>query len=247
MPALHPENALRIWEETRLAHPIHRALALLDAAWPEIGTEAWAGAPIGRRDACLIHLCDALFGRKFDTTAACPRCGERVEATFAAADTGIGPLDLPGGIEAYQLREGGYDLEYRLPDSDDLLSVAEAAREGVPAPLALAERCLHWAMHLDRSVRPADLPETVVARLAEAMAEHDPAAELRVGLACPACEHAWSVVFDIVAYISAELDDWAQFLLADIHALALAYGWSEREILALSPARRQLYIEMVRG
>jgi hypothetical protein len=31
----------------------------------------------------------------------------------------------------------------------------------------------------------------------------------------------------------------------DVHALASAYGWSEREILALSDTRRRLYLEMV--
>jgi hypothetical protein len=238
---------LQIWEETRRSHPMRRALALLDAAWPEVGAQSWASAPIGRRDACLVHLYEMLFGREFDTTARCPRCGERVEASFTAGDTGIGPLDLPGPAAVFRFRDAGYELEYRLPNSDDLLSITEGMAEGMPAPLGLVERCLRWAMHLDRPVQPADLSEGVITRLAEAMAEHDPGAEMRVGLVCPACRHAWSIVFDIVAYISAELDDWAQFLLADIHALALAYGWSERQILGLSPARRQLYLEMVRG
>jgi hypothetical protein len=30
-----------------------------------------------------------------------------------------------------------------------------------------------------------------------------------------------------------------------VHTLASAYGWSESEILALSDARRRLYMEMV--
>jgi hypothetical protein len=32
----------------------------------------------------------------------------------------------------------------------------------------------------------------------------------------------------------------------EIHAIASAYGWSEKEILALSDPRRAFYLEMVR-
>jgi hypothetical protein len=78
------------------------------------------------------------------------------------------------------------------------------------------------------------------------MQEHDPGADVRIGLSCPACQHGWTLGFDIVSFIWGEIEDWAQRLLADVHVLAQAYGWSERDILALSPTRRQLYLEMVR-
>jgi hypothetical protein len=35
--------------------------------------------------------------------------------------------------------------------------------------------------------------------------------------------------------------------LRDVHELASAYGWRESEILALSPQRRQAYLELVRA
>src|SRR5262249_50219709 len=157
--------------------------------------------------------------------------------------TGFGPFELPGSPETYQLRDGRYEIQYRLPNSADLLALAESG--GVATASQLVERCVEWAMHLDRPVQGTDLPEPVVARLGEAAGQHDPTAEIGVGLACPACGHEWAPLFDVAAYFSAELDDWAQRLLADIHALALAYGWSEPQILELSHARRRLYLEMV--
>jgi hypothetical protein len=33
--------------------------------------------------------------------------------------------------------------------------------------------------------------------------------------------------------------------LREVHTLAWAYGWREADILAMSPARRQFYIELV--
>ena len=40
-------------------------------------------------------------------------------------------------------------------------------------------------------------------------------------------------------------DAWAQRALSDVHLLATRYGWSEREVLALTPARRARYLAMV--
>ena len=36
-------------------------------------------------------------------------------------------------------------------------------------------------------------------------------------------------------------------LLHEVHRLASAYGWSEAQILALSPARRAQYLALVEG
>ena len=77
------------------------------------------------------------------------------------------------------------------------------------------------------------------------MAQADPQANIQLALGCPACGHSWLALFDIVGFFWREIDTWARRVLRDIHTLALAYGWSEAEILALSPWRRQFYLEMV--
>jgi hypothetical protein len=64
-------------------------------------------------------------------------------------------------------------------------------------------------------------------------------------LCCPECGRRWEVVFDIGGFLWAEINDWAEHTLRTVHSLAEAYGWSEREILNLSPLRRQLYLGMV--
>jgi hypothetical protein len=35
-------------------------------------------------------------------------------------------------------------------------------------------------------------------------------------------------------------------MLYDVHALASAYGWREADVLAMSPMRRQVYLELAR-
>jgi hypothetical protein len=82
--------------------------------------------------------------------------------------------------------------------------------------------------------------------VANRLADIDPQADVRLAVDCPNCEHAWSARFDIGPFLWAEINTWAQRLLADIHALAFAFGWSEKEILAMTAWRREIYLEMLR-
>jgi hypothetical protein len=52
------------------------------------------------------------------------------------------------------------------------------------------------------------------------------------------------MVFDVVSYLWGEIEDWAERLLRDVHSLAAAYGWSERDIVGMSALRRRLYLEL---
>ena len=57
----------------------------------------------------------------------------------------------------------------------------------------------------------------------------------------------WRAVFDIVTFFWSEIEAWACRILREVHILASAYGWCERDILALTSARRQFYLEMVQA
>ena len=81
--------------------------------------------------------------------------------------------------------------------------------------------------------------------VAERMAEADPHAGIELALSCPGCGHHWLAPFDIAQFVWSEVDAWARRTLYDVHVLAGAYGWRESDVLALSPRRRQLYLEMV--
>jgi hypothetical protein len=64
-------------------------------------------------------------------------------------------------------------------------------------------------------------------------------------LTCPSCGASWQEGLDILSFFWDEIENWAYRTLHEIHMLALAYGWSEPEILSLSAARRQMYLEKV--
>ncbi|MGH8523199.1 MAG: phage baseplate protein, partial [Gammaproteobacteria bacterium] len=72
----------------------------------------------------------------------------------------------------------------------------------------------------------------------------DPQSNLQISLTCPACGHCWEALFDIVFFLWAEINHWAERTLRAVHLLARAYGWREADVLAMSPTRRQMYLGM---
>lgn len=236
------DSLLQVWETRAAAHPIERALALLAAVWPERDEQGWAQTSIGARDAYLLWLREALFGATLETTARCPGCGEQLESSFRTSDIRMPPTAATADLH---LGAQGYDIRFRVPNSADLLAVSGAPTAA--AAVALLERCTLAIHRFGNPVEVARLPPEIAAELGLRMAAADPGADIRIALHCPVCAHAWSVTFDIVSHLWGELDDWAQALLVDVHLLASAYGWREADILALSPVRRQFYLDLVQG
>jgi hypothetical protein len=241
------EALLRAWETLHAAGPVERALGLLTAIWPEFDRETWRRMSLGDRDACLFMAHEALFGGALQTTAVCPACGERLESRFAVRDLCAPPRSLPPPRATCALEYDGWHVRYRLPCSEDLLALAAARGETQDTAAALLRRCVIEARHGDDEVAPAQWPPALRRRLGEAMADEDPLADVRIALACPACDHGWSATLEIGAYLWEEVDDWAQSLLVEVHQLARHYAWCERDILAMSPVRRRFYLDLVRA
>jgi hypothetical protein len=235
VPALNASSLLYAWETGASQPPVRRALTLLSVAFPEVSPSEWARHRIGERDRYLIALREELFGTHMETVAQCPQCSERLEMNFETRDIAVAPA--PGADQGLlRVASEGLEIEFRLPASEDLLAVANS-----PDPCAeLLRRCI---AHPELSI----IPKQALVAVIGAMAEADPQADLRVDLACPACGHGWQKVFDVAAYLWSEIEEWAQSTLRDVHVLASAYGWRERDVLALTAARRRLYVQMVVG
>jgi hypothetical protein len=239
MTAPNAAAMLAAWELAASQAPVQRALTLLAAACPEKDRAQWAVVPIGERDRQLLALRERLFGTRLEALAACPACGERLELNFQTAD-----IQTPApASEEVTVRADDYEVRCRLPASADLL---EAARPGAAdGRSVLFERCVTLARRDDTPLEPAALPQAVLDAVMEALAQADPQADVQVEIDCPACRHRWSIGFDVLSYLWSEIDDWAPRTLRDVHGLASAYGWSERDILAMSSARRRWYLELV--
>jgi hypothetical protein len=230
------------WEKGASQPALMRALTLLAMAWPEKSEEEWGRISIGERDARLLRLRQELFGPKLEATTVCSKCGERIELTFSTHDV-LAPPPLPVPKKGLRVEVAGYQVTHRLPTSADLLEITKAGAAN--GRTELLKRCVQAARFGRTEVEPEKLPEEVINSVAEKMAKADPQAEVQIALSCPVCMHQWSMPFDILSYLWSEIEDFVQRLLLEIHALASAYGWSEGEIVEMSPRRRRLYLDMV--
>lgn len=237
-----PAQLLQVWERGGDPSAAARALLLLGCSCDdEAAIDELAALPLGRRDARLLELRQRLFGSAIDVVASCPQCAMAVEATFDCDD-----LRLPeeGSVAAtLEHAAHGMHVRFRLPDSRDLLALegcgdAEAARD------LLLARCVLDVRGGDQSQAPRSLPPELQAEIAGAMAQADPQADLQLAFRCPECDHEWQPLFDIARFLWQELHAWALHLLREVDTLAQAYHWAEADILALSPRRRQAYLEL---
>jgi hypothetical protein len=240
MHSLSARDVVHAWEAGRGRHPVDRALLLLALAHPDLTQAELAALTMGQRNRRLLVLRRDLLGPTLNGYAECPNCGQALEF-----EIDIGAILLPELTEAaFTATVEGFDLEVRLPDSQDLAAVV--GLEGLDsARRLLIERCILSARQDGAAVDLAALPDTLLPALAEAMSERDPQAETRFRLTCQDCGHSWSALFDIVSFLWTEIEAYAQRLLHETHTLARAYGWNEAEVLALSSTRRKFYLDLV--
>jgi hypothetical protein len=263
MHAPSTANILNMWEKGLRQSSASRALTLLEAFYSEEESGSLAKLSIGERDARLLQLRQVLFGPRMTSTTRCPRCSERLEWESDVADLLVLRVDPPagssnrlqgnedpsapkGGGDIRDLTVKSYRIKFRLPNSGNLSSLS-GKRDAALMREQLLERCLIEASTEDgEPLQFEQLPEAVLQGMIQEMERADPQSNLQIGLTCPACGHCWEAAFDIVSFLWSEIHGWAQRMLRTVHVLARSYGWQEADILAMSPTRRQIYLEMAR-
>lgn len=242
MKSLTASEILGIWEQGLAQSPVDCAIAILAAAYPESSPNMLAKLAIGERDSILLSLQEQTFGPAMVCLATCPSCGERLEVTLNVEDIQARPY---GHSDKLEVSAKGLSIQFRLPNSLDLMAIV--GYDDVPAARqVLLERCLVGISDMgEEEFIASNLPSDIKETIAEKMAEADPQANVQLALLCPACRHEWQAVFDIVSFLWNEIDAWSRRILHDVHVLASAYGWSEADILAMNPRRRQTYLDMV--
>ena len=238
MQSLSQADCLALWESGRALHPLDRGLLAVHAAFPESRTESIPDWPLGRRNRALAELHCASFDRWLRGWTACEQCAERLEFQVD------GQALMASGEERACVPIAYAGSEFRLPTSRDLAAIAEESD-----PSAAALRLLRQCRIASNSSEASDegWSEAELEVIGERMAAADPLAEILLHFDCPVCGCAFDESLDLTAFLWAEMESRAKRLLLDVHELATAYGWSEAEILSLSAARRNAYLEMVRA
>jgi len=130
-------------------------------------------------------------------------------------------------------------LRFRVPCSRDLAAIS-GERDIKAAAVKLLEQCC-----LEHPEKKETDFASMLTEAEAAMEMLDPAADINLSLSCEDCGHSWLANFNIGSFLWDEIDVRARALLAEVHGLARAYGWTEPEVLALSPQRRAAYLDMV--
>jgi hypothetical protein len=258
MRALTGEALLAAWEAAAQLPELLRPLALLAAADPA-GSAFLSALPLAKRDLNLVRLHTMSFSPDLAVFGTCPDCGERLEFALPA-DEVAASLSAPADARPVEWIEDGRAFRLRPVTTDDLVAVA-----GVPDPDAAQDLLLALCLagpgpeaqgrDTRGDVRPGDEepgvegpdPEVLSTEAPERFEELNADAEIQCALDCPACGGHHVHDLDIARFVWREVAVAASRLLAEVHVLASAYGWPERDILRLTPHRRAAYVELVAG
>jgi hypothetical protein len=213
--------------------------------------ESWLSElSLGDREALLLEIRRLTFGDRIPCTLKCPSCLQMMDFELPARQL---LLSIPESTpefheETFVVSVTRWLVRFRLPRASDLEAalVTNGASKPEEAASAVLRGCVDWVMRESEGLAPAsEWPAGLEEQISARMAELDPQAEIALHLECPACQHGFSSTFDIADYFFRELESRQMQLLYDVHHLALAYHWSESDILRMTPRKRKLYLELL--
>jgi len=242
MRPLSVQEMIRVWERGNSRSPIDQALLLLDAGGAEDSLSHSAKLHVGERDRRLLQLREKTFGSHLSCSIDCPCCSENLQ--FELETRQILQAPLLEQTETFRKDADDLTADFRLPNSEDLIEGVNAAspEEGRSRIL---ERCILNVRKRGAEVRFDQLSSDDIEKLSALMGASDPQAETRFSVQCLSCGKTWQVTFDITSFLWKEISVRARRALSEVHVLASAYGWNEAEILGMSAARREFYLQMV--
>jgi hypothetical protein len=232
MRALGPTDILALWERGARRHALDRSALLCAWARPDWPAETIADRPLGRVTAALMQLREASFGARIECHVDCEHCGARLQLLLRTSD-----LLQPEPPETPEVAVAGRRV--RAPALRDLAAVAHE----LDAERAARHLLACCTLHGDGD--SAAMSNDALREVEDALEAIDPNADLALGVHCEACGARSTAQLDAGSLLWDEIDARARALLAEVHTLASAYGWTEGEILALGAARRASYLAMV--
>ena len=242
VPRMHPltgERLLAACDRAEGEHALVRAISLLAAALPDVEAEQLLQLPLAERNRLLLQLHRLSYGTMLDGYATCTACGAAMEFSLpvAVALEGIDGTPSP----TIDWSEDGVPLQLRQVTTADLLATLQAS-SAEQAESTLLARCLEVDAERDA---PAAATYAMRASVREHFERLHANSELRCNLRCPDCAHSERWELDLAHFIWLKTRHAAHRLLADIHTIALHYGWSEAAIANMSTPRRDAYLELL--
>jgi hypothetical protein len=244
-----------------LSHPIERGTLLLSQCVTRLGdlerteSDGVRDLSMGDREALLLHIRRLTFGERMQCVLRCVGCEEPMDLELHVSDLLVPITRIPQQRyqELFSFGDVRFRVNYRIPTGADVEAVAcSGNRVSEKMATELLVRCVESVEREDghaeyAAVLAEDWPPAMMEQISGRLAEADAQAEIGLQLTCPVCGHEFSSFFDVTNYLVRELQTRERQLYQDVHQLALAYHWSESEILKMSPRKRKLYLDMLAG
>ena len=201
------------------------------------GTSVRPGTAANLAVSDFDRLCASIymecFGEHIESRVACSACRQSFEMRFsllslmqdlAARQTNVSGPDEDGVFKSSDGRR------FRLPTAGERREVFGLATDAARA--LLLDRC---------ALDPPESSEVIES----AMDQVGPVLDLDLDAVCPHCSTGQAVRFDIQSYLFNALSYEKQFLLYEVHRIAMAYRWTYEEILGLSRDRRRSLVRLI--
>lgn len=235
MPA-RPGETLALWEALASTTSVARGASVLVALGAAAGLADAVRMPLATAARAALGELRERAGPQVQTVLTCPDCGAVLDVPLRLDDLLDATGDLPEGAAAGLVTVDG--VVVRGPTTEDLL-VALASED---PSAALRGRCVTWPAGVGATTADPAVQE----RVSAAAEELAGASALAVRLDCPDCGGDVAAEVDAVALLADRVADEVRDLLADVAELAMAFGWSEADVLQLSDARRHAYLDLAR-
>lgn len=201
------------------------------------GEELWA-LEIGQRTAWMLRIAIRSGAQSLVFRARCDAagCGEPIELEL--------PIDELLSLDSRDASVLAVDLEerrvtIRRPTGVDQLAWAHASFDDLrQATFTVASSLL-----LDEGGSISS--EAELRAIEDALTEHDPLAHYTVSSVCPSCASHTQYDIDLTALAVEWLSVARSRMIETVHALARYYHWTEADIFAVAPWRREHYLRLV--
>lgn len=217
--------------------PFGHVCAVVDAARPEMA-ESRTAIAFGALHRELLRVRAAAVGPLIDATARCPTCDESLSLDIVVADL----IDHQPAVQPLRIERDGIRVTGRVPTLGDLLAVADL--DSVAAARSELIRRVVTAHRGDIAMDVNEVPADVIGEMASMLDSADPLADLQFALQCVECGSDFVANFDVGPFVHTELAAKGGELVYEIDALAMRYGWTEDQILAIPERRRRRYLEL---
>lgn len=202
---------------------------------------------VADRKYLMLLLTRSLLGDAFWASVSCAACQGWFDLEIQRSALPV-KVAAPG-FPFVELELAGHRLKVRVPTGEDQRWLASAELDSEwHLVQGLVARCIvsvngepHAPTDAPRAELLAALDRETLERIESALDDLAPDVGTVVTTTCPECNSRQIV--DVDPFAVAQWNE--RDLYREVHAMAVAYHWTETDILALPRARRRLYLNLI--